>query len=82
MEDTTKNFHRQWSLKTPDLQPYLGAYSYGNPLLGSSTWHFHVKKFVALNYGSQKSTFTILDVVNFPAYIYHVVVDEFFCLSF
>ena len=34
-------------------------------LVESSTWHFHVMIFVALNYGREKSTITISLVVNF-----------------
>ena len=48
----------------------------------SFTRHFHVTIFVTLNYGRQKSTFAILEVVNFLFWVYHIVVAEPMFLRF
>ena len=45
-------------------------------------WHFHVTIFVALESESQKSTVEISLVVNFPAWSYHVLMEEYLRLSF
>ena len=37
----------------------------------SSTWHFQITIFVALNSGNKKSTFTFFEVINFPDWVYH-----------
>ena len=44
--------------------------------------HFRITIFVALNSGRQKFTFTFFGVVNFPAWVSHIVYDACFVLSF
>ena len=51
------------------------------PSTGSSMGHFHITIFVVLDSGRQISTFTILDFIDFPDWISHIVMDEIFCLS-
>ena len=52
------------------------------PLVDSSTWNFYVTIFVALNYGRQKYTFNFFEVVNFPAWVSHLVSSVSFVLCF
>ena len=52
------------------------------PLVDLSMCHFHVTICVALNSGKQKSTFTFFEVVNFPAWVFHVVFYDYFVLDF
>ena len=59
--------------------PKIMAYLF---LLELSTWHFHDTILVALNSGRQKSTFVILEVMKFSAWISHVAVADYFCLIF
>ena len=51
-------------------------------LVELSTWHFHDTILVALNSGKQNSMFAFCEVVNFPAWVSHVVSVEFFGLNF
>ena len=51
-------------------------------LVDSSTWNFHATNFVALNSGNQKSIVSFFELVNFPAWVSHVVFSVYFYLSF
>ena len=52
------------------------------PVVDLSTWHFHVMIFVALNYGKKIYMFTFFEVVNFPAWVPHIVCIVSFDLRF
>ena len=52
------------------------------PLVDSLMWHFHGTIVVTLNFGKEKSIFTFFEVVNFPAWVYHIVLAIYFDLSF
>ena len=51
-------------------------------LVDLSMRHFHITFLVAPNYVRHNFMFTFLEVVNFPAWVSHVVSVELFCLSF
>ena len=52
------------------------------PLVDLLTWHFHVTIFVSLNSGKQTSTFTFFEVVNFQAWVSHIIFAVSFDLNF
>ena len=47
------------------------------PLAESSTWHFHVTKFVTLSAGKVKSASTLILLVILPAYVCHCITAYF-----
>ena len=59
----------------PKIMSYL-------PLLESSTWQFHIKKFVMLSSGKVKSILTFKLVVILPACVWHCVAEYYLGLSF
>ena len=51
------------------------------PLADQSTQTFHIMTSIAISSGRQKSTFTILVVVNFLSWVFHAVVVDSLLLS-
>ena len=74
----SENFRSSPSVVSSSL-PSIISYL---PVVDSSTWHFHVMIFVALNSGKQKSMFNLFEVVNFPAWFSHIVSTVSSDLSF